>query len=624
MKRNIISFIVSYLLLTITILITFLVSSSIPDADDYDVYCRDFKIDIELVDNGDANILFTLNTHINESYSVRYFSFDNHDESFTLDVNSLKINDEIFTKSNIRAPLEDMNPYMYYGQYYVGEVNNQYIIEYYFPRNINFDQKIELSFTMYDIVDVYNDVADLYYKIISDFDMPIYNINVNVKLPNSATIDPSNLYAYGYGPVDGVISENKTSFSAKNIDAGERFEIRLLMPNNLFNNAPRINKTILNDVIAENNRYKDITRIDGYLLYIAIIAASVIITYALIHAIKLKARFPRFKGVNQGSINRIPENIDPILAGKLIQFYKFDNYGDLFTASILNLAHKKVITLDDAGDKKNAVFTYTLNQEYQQELDKSERAVVNLLFKTISFNGKTLNDVDIEKYGKDHPDIFANTMKDIYKTYDDHFKAQNWVDQEMSKYEGLRFLPVFAGLIMVLVGIIINIIEPLFTNSLMFVILGIVSIFIGIIGVLIASNFRFRRLNQNGEDNYEEAKGFYDYLDNYTLIKEKVAADLVMWERYLVYAASFGIADKVIKQLEIKFKEVNDARLYSNSYIYVFYRFNSRGISSSNAIKTFGSSTFSPTRYTSSSGGGKGGFSGGGGGGHGGGGSGGR
>ena len=85
--------------------------------------------------------------------------------------------------------------------------------------------------------------------------------------------------------------------------------------------------------------------------------------------------------------------------------------------------------------------------------------------------------------------------------------------------------------------------------------------------------------------------------------------ELVIWEKFLVYATVFGIADKVLKQLKIVYPNI-DETLNVNTYTYMYLMMNTNFSSSfSSAVSTSISST-----YSSGTGGG-GGFSGGGGGG---------
>jgi len=62
-------------------------------------------------------------------------------------------------------------------------------------------------------------------------------------------------------------------------------------------------------------------------------------------------------------------------------------------------------------------------------------------------------------------------------------------------------------------------------------------------------------LTRFGEDEYAKWRGLYNFLSSETLMKERTAVDLVIWEQYLVYATAFGISSKVISALQIRLSE---------------------------------------------------------------------
>ena len=84
----------------------------------------------------------------------------------------------------------------------------------------------------------------------------------------------------------------------------------------------------------------------------------------------------------------------------------------------------------------------------------------------------------------------------------------------------------------------------------------------------------------------------------------------MLWEKYLVYATAFGIADKVIKQLKVRYPEManND---YFNDRMHVMYVMSNVNISS--AIEAPISRSIVASSINSSGSGGGGGFSSGGG-----------
>ena len=144
-------------------------------------------------------------------------------------------------------------------------------------------------------------------------------------------------------------------------------------------------------------------------------------------------------------------------------------------------------------------------------------------------------------------------------------------------------------------------------------------IILGITFLIIAYRLKkqsgqFVLLTQYGEEEYNKWRALYNYLNSETLMNEKTVIELPLWEKYLVYATAFGIADKVIKALEIKHPDTNGSVVLSNNYYRSTHFRTSNRTFSSHARSA---SSISRSNHSSGSyygGGGRGG--GGGGGGH--------
>ena len=72
----------------------------------------------------------------------------------------------------------------------------------------------------------------------------------------------------------------------------------------------------------------------------------------------------------------------------------------------------------------------------------------------------------------------------------------------------------------------------------------------------------------------EEWEGLKRYMENFSLLDEREVPELVLWEKYMVFATAFGIADKVLSQLKIKYPEVLDEYGNFNSSYTYFYMMN--------------------------------------------------
>ena len=97
-------------------------------------------------------------------------------------------------------------------------------------------------------------------------------------------------------------------------------------------------------------------------------------------------------------------------------------------------------------------------------------------------------------------------------------------------------------------------------------------------------------------------------MKDYSLLDEKEIPAITIWEKYLVFATAFGIANEVIKQLKLVYPDFENVSTINSTTLFI--------VMNTDFNRTFSSaiSTSMSTTYSSATGGG-GGFSGGGGGG---------
>ena len=130
--------------------------------------------------------------------------------------------------------------------------------------------------------------------------------------------------------------------------------------------------------------------------------------------------------------------------------------------------------------------------------------------------------------------------------------------------------------------------------------------------LLIRLDSRFTGRTQLSVDEAEKWAGLKKYMEDFSLIKDREVPELVLWEKYLVFATVFGIADKVIKQLKVVYPELSNPENLGSTYAYMHIACNNN--TNFNFVNSINSSIGRATNYSSGSGAG-GGFSSGGGGG---------
>ena len=124
-----------------------------------------------------------------------------------------------------------------------------------------------------------------------------------------------------------------------------------------------------------------------------------------------------------------------------------------------------------------------------------------------------------------------------------------------------------------------------------------------------------RQFTDAGQEQARATVGFRKYLQDFTIINERQSAEVQLWHEYLVFAALYGIADKVAKELkEINPEAFNQMMVYDYNTmndVVILTRNLADNITNAYAAHTMGGNDggFSPSRggfggFTSIGGGG--------------------
>ena len=66
-------------------------------------------------------------------------------------------------------------------------------------------------------------------------------------------------------------------------------------------------------------------------------------------------------------------------------------------------------------------------------------------------------------------------------------------------------------------------------------------------------NSKYSALTLKGRMEKEKWDGFKRYIEENSLIEEKEYGDIILWEKYLIFATVFGISEKVLKDIKVKY-----------------------------------------------------------------------
>lgn len=521
------------------------------------------------------------------------------------------------------------------GHYFGGiNNNNEYEIAWGVSIDTTTRKQYLIRYTVEDVIKKYNDCAELYWQFVgSEFEISADSITGIIKLPNKVS-DKDELKVWGHTEyLNGeiyVTDLDIVEFNVNKYKSGNFVEVRIAMPTYVMSkleNTSNINK--IDSIIEQETKWaneanarRDRRNKNFKLLILATILVNTSIGIMFSKKIKKNKQFleknPNILPEQQLEYYReLPDKEETPLEAVFIlkTGYKQSCLPNVFSATILNFALKGYVRIEQEGK----TIKILLNKIKTDELTRDEKKVLEIL--RAASNNNELTMAELEKYIKNYPSKLMN----LNSTFEKVSKTQA---SEKGKFDTNRFNKqiVYAeknvGYIFLLIIIITasiftigyaykNVQSMLITCTIIslafFIVVTIINL---ILNIKITTSFN--GFTQKGINEQEQWKAFKKYMEDFSYLNEKEVPQLVLWEKYLVFATAFGIADKVLKQLKVKYPELNDPDTI-HSMILFNSMYNSNGFNTKfiNSINTSTSRMYSST-YSSGSGGG-GGFSGGGG-----------
>ena len=615
----------------------------------------DYKVTLN--SDGSADVVETWDVYVSETNTL----FKTFDLS-TFDKYKIVNPRVTIVENGYERDLRQIDEQQYHvdsGCYYGLQINSyEYEIAWNVGLDNSYDDRVyKMYYTIENAVTLYNDCAEFYWQFLSN-ENGMYGERITGQITLPEPVDSlEELRVWAHGPLTGEITKASTSTATFYIDsiyANEMLETRIVVEDpGMFYASSNYEKTNkLEDIIAEETVWADEANREreeakaalgsvffGFIVFLGANAAVVI--FAILKSGQYKKTRKEF-AEKYGDADRkfdliyfrdIPEEAKatPARAVYLRNFaHNSSNLttklSEIFAATILNLSLKGILRFETDQMKKIKIY---INEDVDSNLvrmTEDERVIFNLIKDALGRNrsgdGYITPDM-FNYYARRNYDHFHMEMESIITKVERILEEEYKIDiekKDLAKKWSGKFT--------------IYLVFAIFTLFLPFV----PGIFIAMVILSISSRKvvkSFSFLTYSGAEEAAMWKGLERYMEEYSMLDEKLAGDIVLWEKYLVYATAFGDADKVIKQIRIVHPEMFDPNNSAyNSRMGYWHVINTpyggyntfesltrdlRGISDT------ARSAYSTAHSSSSSGsGGGGGFSGGGGGGGGGGSCGGR
>lgn len=538
---------------------------------------------VQLNSDGSMDVVETWNIHVSETNTLfKDFKLDSNKYSgiTNVKVKNLSTDDEL---TQIYEEMYHVTKNCYYA---LPISSNKFEIAWGVGLdNSSGNRKYEISYTIEDAVTVYNDCSELYWQFVgTDNGIPANKVTGTIKLP-SAVSDLEKLRVWAHGPLNGEIqkeSKDSVVFYVDDFDSETMLEIRIVTEDPIFNDSTKIiNRDKLNSIITEETKWAEEAnrqreRAKKILIIVTAVVTGIYLLIFFIFAKKIVKYIKELKKIKNNPYNiqvgeyfrDIPREKEATPADAAFLYYsnensfKFSgNESKVFSATLLQLCLKGYISFEKEGKDDIRINFLEPSKTNVEALKQSEKTVLKLIKNANTEHVDSITMAQIKKYAQREYDDFGKiikTLKDDAK--DVHIKNGNY-NEENAK----NVLIYNIKIILYIVGSII---------ALCFLAIPIVIEFIIAILILRKTSKKIKILSEQGETERQEWKGLKKYMEDFSLLKERDIPDLILWEKYLIYATAFGISDKVIKQLKVVYPEMDN--LDDNTYKYMYMMSNSR------------------------------------------------
>lgn len=505
------------------------------------------------------------------------------------------------------------------------------------------DERVyQISYKVFDAIAKYNDYAEIYWQFVgSDFEIPADKVTGTILLPDNAE-NIQDILVWGHtedlnGDIN-VTGLNEISFEISKYRGNCYIEVRSLFPKTMVGNLNRTyNYDIYDEVLQEetvwaneaNARREAREKAQENTMKIMLITISVIFGVILIISIinfiknlkKIANMEKKYIPTTEYEYFRELPYKDATPAEALFIKSECSNtsFTSSFAANILDLCLEKYISLEVIEEKSilsDGVIKITLLNKPKDNLKLDEKLTLNFL-EDVSIDGKDLTTKDITRYLRKRPSKITSLDKDLNTIITNVEKNAGKFDdkkkKEKEKFQNQKMFNYITLILLLSLGLpLIGLTLITFSNyANSKIVLMCICTAIALIVNAILSSIITKRINvltQEGVDEKNKWDAFEKFMEDFSMLDQKDIPDVVLWEKYLVFATAFGISEKVLKQLKVVYPQIDDINspIYSSfAYIHI--------MNSVNIGTCVSSSVYSGT-YSSGSGSG-GGFSGGGGGG---------
>lgn len=432
----------------------------------------------------------------------------------------------------------------------------------------------KLTFTlMYNesnVVAAYDDNAQLYWQFIGR-GWGVETKNVNITIAPPTPLAKADVRAWAHGPLNGTVAitnEGDVTLKVNDLPAETFVEARALYPTDIFPYAQKASGTISDKALQEEQAWADEAnayRKKTKLAYYGYSALGLLVSLALFIAViimfqKYGREYKQFIEMNGKYWREDPRpDMPPAMIGCLWRFGEVTN--DDISATLMDLTDRKVITMVEKQEEVKRLigapkieksYSFKVNPELLAKERMIHQDLVKLLIKT-GWSDTEFSFDSIEAYAKKHPQSYLEDIKTWKTSVKGQVEIENLIEAQSNTMQGIAFA---LAIIMALVTVLLFIAQC--------TIAGIMTALLVVPTVVMA--FFMKRRSREGAELYQRYQGLNNYLKDFSRIDTAPPTSIVIWNRFLVLATVFGIAEEVAKNLETALPNVVHSDEFALSY----------------------------------------------------------
>ncbi len=407
----------------------------------------------------------------------------------------------------------------------------------------------QLSYRLLNLILIHQDGGELYYDFVGDeWDYSIDEVQVDLYLPRGA--EEGEVMAWGHGPLYGevrIVSPRHVRWQVSPLPAGTGLTGRMVFPEDLVAEGRRTFEDRVEAIILQEKERAKRADEQVWLARVDLILAPIVFLLSLLVFIYLWTRYNREHAVPfQGAYYRkLPGEYSPAELGVLWRFNMVNTQDVL--ATIMDLARRGYIMIEeykiDEGSRQEKKGYILKRLEEDDPPLVHEKKLVDFLFREVG-QGPEVSFQDLEEFTKKNKKEFSRFWKEWQKELKKRGQELNFFD-ENSVNKG-RKLQVGSGVLLFL-GAATVLIKGMIFTALAFFLGGLILILAGAVA---------RRRSEKGARDFVRWRAFQRFLRDFSRLDRQGIPGLTIWEHYLVYAVSLGVAHRVLRQLNLVFPDL--------------------------------------------------------------------